>query len=171
MPSYDIHASSLHRRSATLHDQLMKCIHLPDVLKSSTAQGILLDFLQLNIRRSTLCAMEGLRPFPFPFYIANRFPYDMQRGCDFFFFFFLAQFSRKLARLYEYSYLGPVLYMNIHIAHDTKVFVTLREKKKAMKYPFPVPSPNPNHNTKSKPLHHKQLRKTMHTILPNVYRA
>ena len=45
-------------------------------------------------------------------------------------FFFWAQFSRKLARLYEYSYLGPVLYMNIHIAHDTKVFVTLREKKK-----------------------------------------
>ena len=40
-----------------------------------------------------------------------------------------AQFSRKLARLYEYSYLGPVLYMNIHITHDTKVFVTLREKK------------------------------------------
>ena len=89
-------------------------------------------------------------------------------------FFFGAQFSRKLARLYEYSYLGPVLYTNIHIAHDTKVFVTLREKKKkAMKYPFPVPSPNPNPNcnTKSKPLHHKQLRKTMHTILPNVYRA
>ena len=41
-----------------------------------------------------------------------------------------AQFSRKLARLYEYSYLGPVLYTNIHIAHDTKVFVTLEEKKK-----------------------------------------
>ena len=63
--------------------------------------------------------------------------------------------------------------MNIHIAHDTKVFVTLREKKKAMKYPFPVPSPNPNpnYNTKSKPLHHKQLWKTMHTILPNVYRV
>ena len=39
-----------------------------------------------------------------------------------------AQFSRKLARLYEYSYLGPVLCMSIHIAHDTKVFVTLREK-------------------------------------------
>ena len=59
--------------------------------------------------------------------------------------------------------------MNIHIAHDTKVFVTLREKKKkkkTMKYPFPVPSPNPNpnYNTKSKPLHHK-------TMLPNVYRA
>ena len=39
--------------------------------------------------------------------------------------------------------------MNIHIAHDTKVFVTLREKKtkkKTMKYPFPVPSPNPNPN-------------------------
>ena len=46
------------------------------------------------------------------------------------FFFFWAQFSRKLARLHEYSYLGPVLYMNIHIAHDTKVFATLREKKK-----------------------------------------
>ena len=95
-------------------------------------------------------------------------------GCD---FFFWAQFSRKLARLYEYSYLGPVLYMNIHIAHDTKVFVTLREKKKKkkkpMKYPFPVPSPNPNpnYNTKSKPLHYKQLQKTMHTILPNVYRT
>ena len=42
--------------------------------------------------------------------------------------------------LYEYSYLGPVFYMNIHIAHDTKVLVTLRETKKAMKYPFPVPS-------------------------------
>ena len=83
-----------------------------------------------------------------------------------------AQFSRKLARLYEYSYLGPVLYMNIHIGHDTKVFVTLREKK-VVKYPFPVssPNPNPNYNTKSKPLHHKQLRKTLHTILPNVYRA
>jgi len=41
-----------------------------------------------------------------------------------------------------------------------------------MKYPFPVPSPNPNpnYNTKSKPLHHKQLQKTMHTIPPNVYR-
>ena len=63
--------------------------------------------------------------------------------------------------------------MNIHIAHDTKVFVTLREKKKGLKYPFPVPSPNPNPNcnTNSKPLHHKQLRKTMHTILPNVYRG
>ena len=87
--------------------------------------------------------------------------------------FWGAQFSRKLARLYEYLYLGSVLYMNIHIGHDTKVFVTLREKKKAMKCPFPVPSPklNPNYNTKSKPLHHKQLRKTMHTILPNVYRA
>ena len=95
----------------------------------------------------------------------------MGQGMD---FFFWAQFSRKLARLYEYSYMGPVLYMNIHIGHDTKVFVTLRErekKKKAMKYPFPVPNPNPNYNTKSKPLHHKQLRKTMHTILPNVYRA
>ena len=34
-------------------------------------------------------------------------------------FFFGAQFSCKLARLYEYSYLGPVLYTNIHIAHDT----------------------------------------------------
>ena len=44
-------------------------------------------------------------------------------GGDFFFFFW-AQFSHKLARLYEYSYLGPVLYLNIHIAHDTKVFVT-----------------------------------------------
>ena len=34
-----------------------------------------------------------------------------------------------------------------------------------MKYPFPVPSPNPNpnYNTKSKPLHHEQLQKTMHT--------
>ena len=82
-------------------------------------------------------------------------------------FLFWAQFSRKL-KVYEYSYLGPVLYMNIHITHDTKVFVTLREKK-AMKYPFPVPSPNLNYNTK--PLHHKQLRETMHTILPNVYRA
>ena len=80
-----------------------------------------------------------------------------------------------MSQVYEYSYLGPVFYMNIHIAHDRKVFVTLREKKKkkAMKYPFPVPSPNPNpnNNTKSKPLHHKQLPKTMHTILPNVYRA
>ena len=87
----------------------------------------------------------------------------MCRGCD---FFGGAQFSRKLARLYEYSYLGPVFYMNIHIAHDTKVFVTLRDKKKAMKYPFPVlsPNPNPNYNTKSKPLHHKQLQKTMHPI-------
>ena len=48
--------------------------------------------------------------------------------------------------------------MNIHIAHDTKVFVTLREKK-AMKYPFPVPSPNPNpnYNTKSKPLHDREM--------------
>ena len=75
-------------------------------------------------------------------------------------FYFWAQFSRKLVGLYEYSYLGPVLIMNIHIAHDTKVFVTLRErerKKKAMKYPFPVPSPNltlttilsPNHYTTS----------------------
>ena len=45
-------------------------------------------------------------------------------------FFFWAQFSHKLARLYEYSYLGSVLFMNIHIAHDTKVFVTLRGKKK-----------------------------------------
>ena len=63
-------------------------------------------------------------------------------------FFFWAQFSRKLVRIYEYSYLGPVLIMNIHIVHDTKVFVTLREKK-AIKYPFPVPSPNPNYNTKS----------------------
>ena len=82
-------------------------------------------------------------------------------------FCFWAQFSRKL-KVYEYSYLGPVLYMNIHITHDTKVFVTLREKK-AMKYPFPVPSPNLNYNTE--PFHHKQLRETMHTILPNVYRA
>ena len=49
--------------------------------------------------------------------------------------------------------------MNIHIAHDTKVFVTLREKK-TMKYLFPVPSPNPNPNYN-----------TMHTIPPNVYRA
>ena len=41
--------------------------------------------------------------------------------------FFGAQFSRKVARLYglyEYSYLGSSSYMNIHIAHDTKVFVT-----------------------------------------------
>jgi len=40
-----------------------------------------------------------------------------------------------------------------------------------MKYPFPVPSPNPNpnYNTKPWPLHHKQLWKTVHTILPNVY--
>ena len=44
--------------------------------------------------------------------------------------FFWAQFSRKLVRLYEYSYFGLVLIMNIHIAHDTKVFVTLRERKK-----------------------------------------
>jgi len=36
--------------------------------------------------------------------------------------------------------------MNIHIAHDTKLFVTLYKMgKKAMKYPFPVPSPNPNY--------------------------
>ena len=45
-------------------------------------------------------------------------------------FFFWAQFSCKLVRSYEYSYFGQVLIMNIHIAHDTKVFVTLREKKK-----------------------------------------
>ena len=54
-------------------------------------------------------------------------------------FFFGAQFSRKLARLYEYSYLGPVFYMNIHIAHDTKVFVTLREKKKSNEVSIPCP--------------------------------
>ena len=78
------------------------------------------------------------------------------------------QFSCKLARLHEYSYLDPVLYLNIHIAHDTKCLSLQEKKKKAMKYPFPVPSPNPNYNTKSEPLHHKQLRKTMHTILPNV---
>ena len=53
------------------------------------------------------------------------------RGHD---FFGGAQFLRKLGRLYEYSYLGPVLYMNIHIAHETKVFVTLREKKEASSY-------------------------------------
>ena len=52
--------------------------------------------------------------------------------------------------------------MNIHIAHDTKVFVTLREKNKTMKYLFPVPSPNPNPNPNYN---------TMHTIPPNVYRA
>ena len=89
-------------------------------------------------------------------------------------FFFWAQFSRKLARLYEYSYLSSVLYMNIHILPMTQsVCHFKRKKKKAMKYPFSVPSPNhnPNYNTKSEPLHHKQLRKTMHTILPNVYRA
>ena len=56
-------------------------------------------------------------------------------------FFFWAQFSRKLARLYEYSYLGPVLYMNIHIAHDTKVFVTLRGKKKSNEISIPCPMP------------------------------
>ena len=57
--------------------------------------------------------------------------------------------------------------MNIHIAHDTKVFVTLyKTGKKAVKYPFPVPSPNPNYALTI--LHHKQLQKTMHTILPNV---
>ena len=63
--------------------------------------------------------------------------------------------------------------MNIHIAHDTKVFVTLREKKKQWNiHSLSLAlTPNPNYNTKSKPLHHKQLRKTMHTILPNVYRA
>ena len=38
--------------------------------------------------------------------------------------------------------------MNIDIAHETKVFVTLRQReKKAMQYPFAVP--NPNYNTKS----------------------
>ena len=47
-------------------------------------------------------------------------------------------------------YFWAISYMNIHIAHDTKLFVTLRQgKKKAMKYPFPVPSPNRNYNTKS----------------------
>ena len=40
-----------------------------------------------------------------------------------------------------------------------------------MKYPFSVPSPYSNYNTKSKPLHHEQLQKTMHTIPPNVYRT
>ena len=62
--------------------------------------------------------------------------------------------------------------MNIHIAHDTKVSVTLREEKKQWNiHSLPVPSPNPNYNTKSEPLHHKQFRKTMHTIPPNAYRA
>ena len=54
-------------------------------------------------------------------------------------FFLGAQFSRKLARLYDYSYLGPVFYMNIHIAHDTKVFVTLRERKKSNEISIPCP--------------------------------
>ena len=56
------------------------------------------------------------------------------------FFFSWAQFSRKLGSLYEYSYLGPVLYMNIHIVHDTKVFVTLRKKKKK-KNEISIPCP------------------------------
>ena len=54
-------------------------------------------------------------------------------------FFWGAQFSRKLARLYEYSYLGPVFYMNIHIAHDRKVFVTLRGEKKSNAISIPCP--------------------------------
>ena len=69
--------------------------------------------LRVRTMRTSLCSDLGLA-----------------REAIFIFYFFWAQFSRKLARLYEYSYLGPVLYMNIHIAHDTKVFVTLREKKK-----------------------------------------
>ena len=68
------------------------------------------------------------------------------------FFLLGAQFSRKLAMLYEYSYLDPVLIW-IFILSMTKEFVTLKQgekkKKKAMKYPFPVSSPNPNYNTTS----------------------
>ena len=55
-------------------------------------------------------------------------------------FFGGAQFSRKLVGLYEYSYLGPVLIMIIHIAHDTKVFVTLyKSKKKGNEISIPCP--------------------------------
>ena len=35
-----------------------------------------------------------------------------------------------------------------------------------MKYPFPVPSPNPNPT-----FDHEELRMTMHTVPPYVYRA
>ena len=42
--------------------------------------------------------------------------------CSSRYFFFWAQFSRELARLYEYSYLGPVLIMNIHILFHCFLF-------------------------------------------------
>ena len=69
---------------------------------------------------------------------------------DAIFFWGGAHFSRTLARLYEYSYLGPVLIWILISLTTQIVFVTLR-KKKVMKYPFPVLSPNlnSNYNTKS----------------------
>jgi len=83
--------------------------------------------------------VSSLVPRPRPAF--RRFQYGKSwvgPGSD---FFWGAQFSRKLAKLYEYSYLGPVFYMNIHIAHDTKVFVTLREKKKKTSNEISIPCP------------------------------
>ena len=137
--------------SATLHSCTQLYLTSWDFNLEKSAVSVLIHYWSLPFLRllrlhrwQMTSSLGGLEAFPL--LPPHPFLPTPPPGRDFFFwtrpptpfpplpppsrdFFFWAQFSRKLARLYEYSYLGPVLYMNIHIAHDTKVFVTLREKK------------------------------------------